>query len=166
MMCWNHIGYMVLYQAKLTMSFSGKRNFGTKKITFDPKTTKQVGISNGTPANSNKTGIKTSVSNGLGLAGKPGVKLVKKTQVVQVKGEVSSRTELGSPWGVLLKPVPSLRKTETQAQSVKPPAKAKLPVPKLSFKGPHGVEQLNCNKSELKKVNIVKNKTEVRLTNF
>lgn len=165
-MCLNHIGYMLLYQAKLTMSFSGKRNFGTKKITFDPKTTNHVGISNGLPGNANKTGMKPGVSNGLGLAGKPGIKLVKKTQVVQVKGEISSKTALGSPWGVLLKPVPSLRKTETQAKSIQPPAKAKLPVRKLSFKGPHDVEQLNCNKSELKKVNIVKNKTEVRLTIF
>ena len=155
-MCLTHIGYMVLYQAKVTMSFSGKRNFGTKKITFDPKTTNHVGITNGSPGDTNKTGIKPGVSNGVGLSGKPGVKLVKKTRVVQVKGEISSRTALGSPWGVLLKPVPSLRKTETQAQTAEKPV-VKLPVPKLSFKGPHDVEQLNINKSELKKVNTVKN---------
>ena len=152
---------MLLYQAKLTMSFSGNRNLGTKKITFDPKTTNHVGILNGLPGNANKTGMKPGVSNGLGIAVKPGIKLVKKTKVVHVKGEESSRTALGSPWGVRLKPVPSLRKTETESKSEKLPEKAKLPVPILSLKGPHDVEQLNCNKSELKKVNIVKNKTEV-----
>ena len=150
---------MLLYETKLIMS-SNKRNIGTKKISFDPNTTaNHVGVSNGTgPVR--KMGLKPGVSNGVGLTN---LKTGKKTQTtVQIKGQASTRTELGSPWGVLLKPVPSSRKTEAQEPVEKPPV-PKIAVPKLSFKGPHDVEQLKFNKPELKNIQIVKNKTEVGL---
>ena len=140
------IGYMLLYETELIMSS------GTKKISFDPKTKNHVG---------NGVSIRPGVSNGIGIAGKPGFTLKKKTQVVQLQGQASLKTELGSPWGVRLKPIPSLRKTEAQIPVENPIPKAAIP--KLSFKGPHNIEELNFKKTELKKVDIVKNKTKVRL---
>lgn len=156
-----HLGYLLLCETKLTMSSSGKRNIGPKKISFDPNTTKpHVGVSNGNRLNDGKAGLKTGLSNGLSRTEKLGLKPPgKKIQVFKVKGEISSKTELGSPWGVALKPVPRFKQTESEAKNE---TKAKLSLPKLSFKGPHNVEQLNLNKTELKNVKIVKNKTEVR----
>ena len=152
------LGYMLQSEPKLTMSSSTKRSVGPKKISFDPKTTKpHVGVSNGSKRDN------TGLSNGLGGTDKPGLKPPgKRITVTKVKGEKSSITELGSPWGVALKPVPRYKQSESE---VKVEDKAKLSLPKLSFKGPHDVEQLNLNKNEPKKVKVVKNKTEVRLHN-
>ena len=131
-------------KSNLTMS-SDKRNLGAKKISFDPNTKGNVGI-----------------QNGIGLAGKPGLKPPgKRTQVIQIKAQSSSRTELGSPWGVALKPIPSIRKIESQTPPEQPvPTK---PNTKLIFKGPHSIEQIGSQKSELKEVNHIRNKAEVRI---
>ena len=135
-----------------------KCKVGPKKISFDPNTTKpHVGVTNGS---SRKIGVKTGLSNGLGGTERPGLKTPgKKITVTKVKGEISSKTELGSPWGVALKPVSRFKQTENE---VKAENKAKVSIPKLSFKGPHDVEQLNLNKNELKNVKFVKNRIEVR----
>ena len=153
-----HLGYISPSAKRLSMSSTGKRSIGPKKISFDPNTTKpHVGVTNGS---SRKIGIKTGLSNGLGGTERPGLKTPgKKITVTKVKGEISSQTKLGSPWGVALKPVSRFKQTENE---VKAENNAKVSIPKLSFKGPHDVEQLNLNKNELKNVKFVRNRIEVR----
>ena len=153
-----HLGYISQSEKRLSMSSTGKRSIGPKKISLDPNTTKpHVGVTNGS---SRKIGIKTGLSNGLGGTERPGLKTPgKKITVTKVKGEISSQTKLGSPWGVALKPVSRFKQTENE---VKAENNAKVSIPKLSFKGPHDVEQLNLNKNELKNVKFVRNRIEVR----
>lgn len=139
-LCLIHIGYMLLYETTLTMS-SDNAKFGEKKIKFDLNTKNR------------------GSSNGVSLTGKAGLKSAKKNQ--NISKPLSTRAELGSPWGVLLKPVPHL----SSAKSPKPEEKLEVKfVPKVSFNnGPHEVEEHNIKKSELKKVNVIKTKKEVRL---
>ena len=112
---------------------SNKGKFGERKLKFDPRT-KNSGLSNGLDS------------------GKKNVpKLVP-----------SRSSELGSPWGVLLKPIPHMRREKSKQSEEK--LEAKNAIPKVGFStGPHKVEQSRVKKSVLKNVNVVKTKKEVRL---
>ena len=107
------------------------------------------------------TSKKSSSNVGSKFLGRTTIK--SKTIIEKPSKGTSTTSELGSPWGVLLKPVPHSRKI-TAIKDDETPA-VKLGISNVDFKnGPIKLEASKVKKSELKSVRVVITKPEVCLS--
>ena len=99
-------------------------------------------------------------SNGVSPAVQTGLKS-RNREIRNSQKALASKTSIGSPWGVALKPVPFVRQSKAPKTEETPSIKL-LPIKTKTFdNGPIKLEELKIKKSEQKRVNVIKTKVEV-----